>query len=222
MQKRGKRDEKYFFNKWFIRYHDLHIYWTSHIFLTISCVLLTTPSLAINQDRVSVANMLSEQLANLSTHQAASFPNPKISREPIKPSGNNRTKPSSHQVLFFNILPDAAAAVLLQNVMKHQVEVNNVQWVEDITEVQPSKTIGEELEMAHSMFKLNYSASIATLTSYYINFYAYNIPWQLQPNLISLMSEPLRSGVNILSRDPFGPSFQQKKEFFKSVQKQKS
>ena len=30
------------------------------------------------------------------------------------------------------------------------------------------------------------------------------------------------TGVNILSRDPLGPSFQQKKEFLKSVHKQKS
>ena len=39
---------------------------------------------------------------------------------------------------------------------------------------------------------------------------------------INASSRELMSGVNILSRDPLGPTFQQKVKFLKSVHKQKS
>ena len=42
-----------------------------------------------------------------------------------------------------------------------------------------------------TLYQLNSSSWMYQLSSYYINFYAYDIPQKLQPNLIALARDPI-------------------------------
>lgn len=125
------------------------------------------------------------------------WPHPKFPEEKPQPSGKNSTK--ANEALFINMEMPWELQDILTNLAKLQkVPFVAVKGHSSKGSFEQDKNFAknksQELQIALDMFTItNASAWIYQENSYYINFYAYEIPRNLQPSMVGFMRHPLAS-----------------------------
>ena len=58
--------------------------------------------------------------------------------------------------------------------------------------------MSQELGLAEEMYSISNQSWIYYANSFYINLYAYDIPWELQPSLIGFITDPWQHYKNCI------------------------
>ena len=123
-------------------------------------------------------------------HQSPSLPHE------IHTSADNNSKPNG--ALFYNRIPKCGSSTAMKIMRKLSYRGSrgiqyhrNFQWIDGPWDKPMAQTYEETLRLVNELYHFNYSAWAYQRHVHFIDFDEFDIPWELQPNYINIMRDPV-------------------------------
>ena len=128
-------------------------------------------------------------------HQSPNLPHE------IHSSAVNNSKPNG--ALFYNRIPKCGSSTAMKIMRKLSYRGSrgiqhhrNFQWIDGPWDKPMAQTYEQTLRLVNELYHFNYSVWAYQRHVHFIDFDEFDIPWELQPNYINIMRDPIDQRIS--------------------------
>ena len=132
------------------------------------------------------------------TYKTSLHSRKKILHHRIYPTATNRSKPNG--ALFYNRIPkcgSSSAMKIMRKISWIGAPSNRIfHWIDGPWNITFAPKKHQIMHLVNELYNINYSKWAYESHIHFINFDQFNIPWELQPNYINIMRDPIDQRIS--------------------------